>query len=172
MEITYIDEKNVRIKGKQVTLTTQLPAGKVKTPTDAVLLIGNNRSTEFFNQEAGVVFQGAGEYEVKGTKVTGFSAGEEVMFTVRLDGLSIFIGQVSGALLMKDKLHEHDIAVLIANDVLSEAVMSMLSARVFVFLGEKSDENAKAFEKSATKVGKYVVAKDKLPAETEFIFLG
>ena len=172
MEITYIDEKNVRIKGQQVSLTTQLPAGKVKTPTDAVILLGTNRSTEFFDTDAGVVFQGSGEYEVKGTKITGFSAGEEVMFTVRLDGLSVFVGQVTGAMAMKDKLHEHDIAVLIADDVLSEAVMGMLSARVFVFLGEKSDENAKAFEKTVTKVGKYVVTKDKLPAETEFVFLG
>ncbi|HSD98858.1 MAG TPA: hypothetical protein VLB73_04155 [Patescibacteria group bacterium] len=169
MEIAYSDG-GLRIKGKQVTLATQL--GKSKTPTDAVILLGKNHATEFFSNDAGVVFQGAGEYEIKGTKVTGFKAGESAMYTIRLEGLSLFVGYVSGAVAMKDKLHEHDIAILLADDVLPESIMGILNARVVIFAGEKTAENAKAFEKEGATINKYAITKDKLPAETEFVFLG
>lgn len=170
MEISYIDEKNVRLKGKQVSLTTQL--GKAKNPSDSVLLIGKEHSTEYMSKDSGVVFQGAGEYEIKGTKVTGFTAGDESMYTVRLDGLTIFVGPVSAALIMKDKLHEHDVVVLLADDILTEPVMAVFNARVFVLFGEKAQENMKAREKESPAVNKYVVTKDKLPTETEFVLLG
>lgn len=172
MEISYIDEGAVRIKGKQVTLITKLLKNKSKNPTDAVLLLGTDRSTDFFDRDAGVIFEGAGEYEIKGTKVTGFKAGESVMYTIRLEGLTLFVGYASGAQAMKDKLHEHDIAVVLADDVLSEAVRGVLNAQVFLFAGEKLAESAKAFDKELTKVSKYAVTRDKLPTETTYIFLG
>lgn len=169
MEISYIDGGNIRLKGKQVSLTTQL--GKAKNPSDCVLLLGTSHSTDYLDKDSGIVFQGAGEYEVKGTKVTGFLANGSAMYTVRLDGMSIFVGPVSGALAMKDKLHEHDVVVFLADDMLSETVMGIFNARALLFYGEKAAENVKALEKSASTVAKYVVTKDKLPAETEFVVL-
>jgi len=145
---------------------------KGKQAGDATLLTGTLTTPEFFSPDTGVVFEGAGEYEVKGTKITGFRGGEEVMYTVTLDGMSVFVGTVTSTEKVKDKLHEHDVAILFANDVLSQGVMGVLNANVFIFVGEKEDENAKAFGKEATKVSKYAVTKDKLPAEKEFVFLG
>lgn len=171
MEIVYVSENVVRLKGKQVTLVTNFLEGKTKTPSDGVLLLGTLRSPEFFKEESGIIFQGPGEYEVKGTKITGFKVEEEVMYTVHMDGMSIFVGNVSSSLKMKDKLHEHDIAVLFADAELSQAVMGVVNARVLVFSGEKSQDNAKAFDKPFVTTGKYVVTKDKLPSETEFVFL-
>ncbi len=172
MEISYITPTNVRIKGKQVTLVTNLPAGKSKTPADGSLLLGTEQSKEFFTEESGIIFQGPGEYEVKGTKITGFKIDEEVMYTVTMEGMAVFVGNVTSAVMFKEKLHEHDVAVLFANDVLSQTVMGVINARVLIFVGEKAEENAKAFDKPHAIVGKYVVTKDKLPQETEFIFLG
>lgn len=171
MEIAYLSEKNVRIKGKQVTLVTQL-SEKSKTPSDAVLLVGKETSPTFISEAVGVVFQGAGEYEIKGTKITGFKVEDEVMYTVQLDGISLFVGDVSSALKMKDKLHEHDVAICFANDLLSQNVMGVLNARVFLFVDGMAEENAKAFGKEFVPVNKYAITKDKLPAETEFVFLG
>lgn len=172
MEIAYIHEKNAKIKGKQVTLITDLPEGKSKIVSDGVLLLGTQRSPEFAREELGIIFQGPGEYEVKGTKITGFKTNEEAMYTVTLDGMSVFVGNVSSAEKTKDTLHEHDIALLFADEVLSQATMGVLNAKVLIFLGEKTGENAKAFDKQMQKVNKYAVTKDKLPVETEFVFLG
>ena len=169
MEISSIDP-GIRIKGKQIVLTTFI--GKSKTPSDAVLLVGEEHVTTFFDRDSGVVFQGDGEYEVKGTKITGFSANGKSMYTVRLEGMSIFVGPVSGAMSMKDKLHEHDVVILLSDDVLSETVMGIFNAKVFLFYGEKAIDSMKAFEKTSPAVNKYVATKDKLPAETEFILLG
>lgn len=172
MEIAYITPTNVRIKGKQITLVTNLPTGKSKTPADATILLGKERTTEFVKEDTGIIFQGPGEYEVNGTKLTGFKADDEVMYTVVVDGMNIFVGNITSAVQFKDKLHEHNIAVLFANDVLSQAAMGMLGASVLVFIGEKAEENAKAFGKQYAVVGKYTVTKDKLPSEPEFVFLG
>lgn len=172
MEIAYINEKNIKLKGKQVTILINLPEGKAKQQADTVLLLGKERTTDFFAGDSGIVFQGPGEYEVKATKITGFKVDEEVMYTITLDGISIFIGNVSSAEKIKDTLHEHNIAVLFANDVLSQATMGVFNASVLVFTGEKSLENAKAFDKEVAPVGKYAITKDKLPSETEFVFLG
>ncbi|HYK08796.1 MAG TPA: hypothetical protein VEW42_04840 [Candidatus Eisenbacteria bacterium] len=172
MEIAYLSEKNVKIKGKQVTLVTALPEGKNKVTSDAVLLLGAQRSSEFTHSELGIVFQGPGEYEVKGTKITGFKTGEEVMYTVNVDGMSLFVGNVSSAEKAKDTLHEHDVALLFADEVLSQATMGVLNARIIIFVDGMSLENAKAFDKEGAKVNKYAVTKDKIPAETEFVFLG
>src|SRR5260221_6667515 len=164
MEIAYISERNAKIKGKQVTLVTDLPEGKNKIVSDGVLLLGAKRSPEFLSTELGIIFQGPGEYEVKGTKITGFKTGEEAMYTVTLDGISLFVGNVSSAEKMKDKLHEHDVALLFCNEVLSQATMGVINARVLIFMGEKDSETAKAFGKEGTVAAKYVVTKDKLPA--------
>lgn len=172
MDITYLSEKNLRIKGKQATLSINLPEGKAKSISDAVLLLGMSRTSDFFQEELGVVIEGPGEYEIKGTKITGFKTGDEVMYTVMVDGMSVFVGNVSSADKMKEKLHEHHVAILFADDALSQAVMGVLNASVLIFVGSKTEDNAKAFDKQMTKVGKYSVTKDKLPQETEFVFLG
>lgn len=169
MEIVFVDESSVRIKGKHVTFLVN-PSSKNKIPTDATLLIGSNRLSNFF--DSGILFQGPGEYEVKGTKVTGFATDKDVMYTIMIDGMSVFVGSVAAAVQAKDTLHEHNIAILFANEALSQTTMGILNANVLVFLGEKAQENATTFGKEFAKVSKYVVTKEKLPSETEFVFLG
>ena len=145
---------------------------KTKVPVEATLLVGKERSTELSEEATGVLFQGAGEYEVRGTKITGFSMENGVMFTIHIDNLNVFVGTVSSAVQAKDKLHEHDMAILFADEVLGQTTMGILNASVLLFVGEKAEENAKAFDKPFQTVGKYTVTKDKLPQETEFVFLG
>jgi len=171
MEIVYVDTTSIRLKGKQVSLLVN-PSAKNKVSVDASLLTGSERLTSFFDENTGVLFQGPGEYEVKGTKVTGFTMADDVMYTVMIDGMAVFIGTISAAMQAKDKLHEHQVAILLANGVLSQTTMGILNASVLVFVDEKAEENAKAFGKEFQKVGKYVITKDKLPSETEFVFLG
>lgn len=172
MDIAYLSPNSIKIKGKQTTILVNPMDAKGKQTGDTTLLLGTLTTPEFFSPDTGVIFEGAGEYEVKGTKITGFRGGDEVMYTITLDGMSVFVGNATSAEKTKDKLHEHDAAIIFANEVLSQGVMGVLNANVFVFVGEKIDENAKAFGKEATMVNKYSVTKDKLPAEKEFVFLG
>lgn len=163
----------IRIKTKQATLFVELLEEKVKNPVDATLLLGTNQTKQLFSENLGVIFQGAGEYEVKGVKITGFRAEGDVMYTLSADGMTVFVGKVTSALKAKDKLHEHDMALFIADEVLTQATMGQLNGTVLVFSGEKAGENMQAFGKEAvTPINKYSLTKDKLPSETEFVLLG
>lgn len=170
MEIAVVGN-SLRIKGKQVTLLVGNPNEKIKNPVDALLLLGNESTKTLFSDMYGVAFQAPGEYEVKGAKITGFSAESDVMYTVSLDGLSVFIGKISSSLKAKDRLHEHDIAVLQSDETLSQAALGFLNPRGIVFYGTKATENLKAFGKDIPAASKYLVTKDKLPQETEFVLL-
>lgn len=173
MEIAYLSGNGLRIKGKQATFVVDPQDTKGKITGDATLLLGTSQTTKLFSEELGVVFQGPGEYEVKAVKVTGFRAEGETMYTLSIDGLSVFVGRVSSSMKAKDKLHEHDIAVLLADDVLSQATMGLLNPNAIVFYGEKASDNTKAFGKEdALAANKYATTKDKLPQETEFVILG
>lgn len=171
MEIAYVSSQSVRIKGKQVTLLVN-PTEKNKVAVDAEVVTGKEREKNLTPENVGILFQGPGEYEVKGTKITGFTMDDDVMYTITLEGMSVFVGSVTAAMQAKDKLHEHNVAILLANEILSQTTMGILNASVLLFVDEKAEENAKAFGKELQKVSKYVITKDKLPAETEFVFLG
>lgn len=172
MEIAVVSPKSIKIKTKQSLLFAgeQLES-KVKNPADATLLLGDTTSPHFFSEENGVVFQGAGEYEVKAVKITGSRIEKQVMYTISADGLSVFVGKVSTATLAKDKVHEHDVAVLEADEVVAQSVIGLLNASAIVLYGEKAQESAKAIGKEAATASKYAVTKDKLPSETEVTIL-
>lgn len=173
MEIAFLPGNSLKIKGKQATLIVDPADPKGKITGDAALLLGTSHTAQIFREDVGVVFQGAGEYEIKGVKITGFKAEGETMYTISVDGLSIFVGKVSSSIKAKDKLHEHDIAALFADEVLPQATMGLVNPNVILFYGEKAGENTKAFGKEdVSPVNKYVTTKDKLPQEKEFVILG
>jgi hypothetical protein len=173
MEIAFLPGNSIRIKGKQATLIVDPADTKGKVTGDAALLLGDSHTQHVFREDVGVVFQGAGEYEVKGVKITGFKAEGETMYTISVDGLSVFVGKVTSSIKAKDKLHEHDLAVLFADEVLPQATMGLINPNVILFYGEKAGENTKAFGKEdVSPVNKYVTTKDKLPQEKEFIVFG
>ncbi|HXS14748.1 MAG TPA: hypothetical protein VN711_01350 [Candidatus Saccharimonadales bacterium] len=173
MEIAIQNGNTVRIKGKLASFLVNPDASKVKAPADGTLLMGDNKTSEFFQENLGVVFQGAGEYEVKGAKVTGVRVEADTVYTLSVDGVSVYAGKVSTTTKAKDKLHEHDMVLLEADEVLTQAIMGQLSPRVILFYGEKAAETVKSFGKEAVEVSsKYAVTKDKLPLETVFVLLG
>ncbi len=173
MEIAILNGNGLRIKGKQATLVVDPGETKGKVTADATLLLGVSQTSRLFQEDLGVVFQGPGEYEVKGIKITGFKAEGETMYTLTVDGLSVFVGKVTSSIKAKDKLHEHDVAVLFADEVLPQATMGLLNPSAIVFYGEKTADNTKAFGKEAVApTNKYTTSKDKLPQETEFVILG
>lgn len=173
MEIAFLPGNSLRIKGKQATLIVDPSDPKGKVTGDGALLLGASQTPHVFREDVGVIFQGPGEYEVKGVKITGFKAEAELMYTINIDGLIVFVGKVSTSVKAKDKLHEHDVAVLFADEVLPQATMGLLNPRVILFYAEKAEENPKAFGKEAVApINKYVTTKDKLPQETEFVILG
>lgn len=173
MEIAFLQGNGLKIKGKQVTVIVDQTDPKGKTTADAMLLLGASRTSDLFREDTGVVFQGPGEYEVKGVKITGFKTEGETVYTMSVDGMSVFVGRVTSSVKAKDKLHEHDVAVFFADEVLPQATMGLLNPNVIVFYGEKAAENTKSFGKEeVAAVGKYTTTKDKLPAEKEFVLLG
>ncbi len=173
MDVALISPDSVKIKTKQALFVVGSFDEKAKFAPNATLLLGNTQTTTLFSENYGVVFQGPGEYETKGVKVTGFQSENQTMYTVSADGLSIFVGKISSSLLSKDTLHEHDIAILSCDEIINQSIMGFLNAHVIIFYGEKTNECIKVIGKEVgSSVGKYAVVKEKLPSETEVVMLG
>lgn len=102
MEVTFFGMNCVRLTGKQASLLCDpAPAGKpggdVKGTIDATLL---TRVADSGAKTAGRVFDGPGEYEIKGSMITAVpGADESTLFSVGVDGVRVgVLGSVSAEL--------------------------------------------------------------------------
>lgn len=87
MENSYLGNNSVRIAGRSVTFVTDPQAGASKKSTADVSLItaGSN------DVASGLVIDSPGEYEVKGTMITGVPVGEGTAYVVQGDNARIGI---------------------------------------------------------------------------------
>jgi L-ascorbate metabolism protein UlaG (beta-lactamase superfamily) len=107
MDITFLGSGCVKLNGKQVTIICdpfdqQSGLGRVKATPEAVLYSSPQRQ-----EISGMAIEGPGEYEIKGTLITGVPArlhidaeGEKgTSYSVRMDGINVvFLGNVDGNL--------------------------------------------------------------------------
>lgn len=172
MEVTTLAEKGVKIKGKAAIFGVNPVGGRAKNVVDAVILVDRTIPTSSLNVEDNpVVFNGPGEYEVKGIKLTGLGKNGEIAYLGKIDNIDTFIIKASAAAKGKDLLKECQVAIIEADMEIEESVIASLNANVIVLFGEKVEEVAKALGKTPNKTAKYVITKDKLPSELEVVIL-
>lgn len=168
MEIALLNEKSLRVKGKQGSVIIN-PFGKA---TDANGFILFEASIDEKIPEDKLVISGPGEYEFSGIKVSGIKLGSSVAYGIRVDRIEILIGR--GDVIGKDysKLHEYHIAVLRIDDVVDPSFVTSIASNVIIFYGIKAQESMKQLANDAYNTeSKYVVTFDKLPQEIEKIVL-
>ncbi|TAK88966.1 hypothetical protein EPO04_02555 [Patescibacteria group bacterium] len=102
MEVTFIGMNCVKVVGKQVTVLcdpspTGQPGGDVKGVVDTTLL---TRAAEKSVKTAGRLFDGPGEYEIKGSMITAVAtADESTLYAVSVDGIRVgLLGSVTAEL--------------------------------------------------------------------------
>ena len=109
MDITYLGAGSVKLSGKNLNLVCdpyddKMGLGKFNTKTDVVVLTGPEG---FGRVEGARVFDGPGEYEVKGATITGVPARLHIdesgyrgtAYSVVIDGINVVMtGNIAGKL--------------------------------------------------------------------------
>ena len=169
MEITLLPQQGLKLKGKKVTFGIDVK--DAITNFNAVLLTIPDESVAPLLENT-VVLMGAGDYEVSGVKITGIRGGEEVVYSVSVEGLEIIIGTTEALEKAKHKIKEHHVAIISVSHDIDSAFATGLATNAVIFYGEKAAEVVEHFAKEGVKKeSKYQVIVDKLPTEMETVLL-
>lgn len=168
MEISLVPQSALRIKGKQMTIGID----QIDKNNSRGTIVLNRNPDDFKAQEDHVLIDGAGEYEVGGIKINGTRSGQNVLYSMNVDGVEVLIGKISALDAMQHKLKEHHIVVALCDGIVTATFLTSLASNVVMFYGEKAVEISQAFGKDTVKpMAKYTTTKDKLPTEVETIIL-
>lgn len=169
MEIALVSPTSIRLKSKLASLVVDPGLGKTKVQADAILLL-QAQVTDVDVEGSRLTLAGPGEYEVGGVKITGVKNTESTSYYLTLDGISVLIA-IASSLKGKENLRDVDVAVFLSDSLVDTAALATVASGAAIFYGPMSAENIKALGKETQPVNKYVVTKDKLPAEMETILL-
>ena len=166
MEIGLLQKSALRIKGKVATFVVN-PQDAVAA--NAVLMLDSN--SEYTSEEA-VVLQGAGEYEIAGVKISGLRSDNTVLYSMTLEDLDLIVGSLKTLSLMQHKTKEHNIVMVLCDEVGDASFLTSLAVNAVIFYGEHAQEVAQGFEKEKLQqLNKYTVSLSKLSPEMETILL-
>lgn len=174
MEIALISKDVIKIRGKRASLVVDPMNLGVKTAADMILLFHDFSSHSFPKIEGSrLTIYGAGDYEVSGIKISGEGLQEGIIYTVRVDGMSLLLTESKVLKKLQGNLGESQMVVVKADESLDASAVAALSPRVVVLYGEHALEIAKSLGKeSIAPVSKYSTTLEKLPEEMEVVVLG
>ena len=173
MEISIVDKNTIKIKGKNVNFIVDPTSGMPKTPADAILFLNDSEDTDFQASkvdEARVIIKGPGSFEVGGARVSAVRAGNGLFYSLNIDGISVALGNTTGAESQQDK-GSCNVLVLNVNSDFKETMASSFEPSVSVLYGEKADAAAKLLGKEFQTVSKFSQAADKLPTDPQVVLL-
>jgi len=171
MEIAKISSKGIRVKTKIATIALSPFDVKGKVFFDCILLY-DKKNSDFPSFEINpLIIDGPGEYEIKGVKLNGINKKDTLQYYGRLDGIDIVFVQGSTAQKGKEMVQECQIAVIDADTALDQSTIAAFGANAVVLYGEYAKDTAQKIGKDTTSSTKYVLSKDKLPADLEVILL-
>ena len=167
MDFAILTENGIKLKGKQSVILIDSSSARAKVPADAILQLLQQNASE----DQTLIIQGPGEYETKGTKITGTRTDKDMWYEIVMEGVDILIGRATTITRAKDKLRDFDVALIYADDVISQQALGVISPSVFITYGEKAKETITSLGKENGEVNKYTTTKDKLPSEMEIVLL-
>ncbi len=167
MEIVVLPQNVLRIKGKQNSLYVNPTE---KQSATVAIIIGAGERPKF--SEDTVVIDGAGEYEVGGMRISGVRTGDDVVYSMIVDGVDVLLGTLTGLENGQSKIKEHSVVVVLAQTVREASFVTSYASNALIFYGDKSEEIVSSLEKEGVHtLAKYQTALDKLPAEMEIVRL-
>jgi hypothetical protein len=174
MEITYLDNKCLKIRSKKATFVVDPIFDMPKTEADFILLLKDEKYNLQKISDYRLVISGSGEYEIGGIKISGKRTGLDFVYSIILDKLELIIGKADAISKMPDKAKEHEFAILNTDSVLSESIITIIEPRVVILYGDKIEESIKALSKDSSAIQrtkKYSIKDNQLPEEMEVVVL-
>lgn len=171
MEITKVSQEGIKIKTKLATFAVTPIGAKGKIAVDCVLFYSRNDKVLPAFETAPLIIEGAGEYEIKGLKLTGISKKESIIYIGKIEGIDVVLMQASSAQKGKEMLNECQIAIIDADSQLDQSTIAAFNANIIVLYGAYALETSKNIEKNVINTTKYATSKDKLPGEMEVVVL-
>jgi hypothetical protein len=169
MEISLLSKTSLRIKGKRSVIAID---PQDKTTSNAAILLSMPRAKANTYDAETVIINGPGEYEIGGIKIKGTVSGNDVIYFLSVDGISILIGKIESLDKMQQKLQENNIVLALSDMVLPASFLTSLASNALIFYGEKAFEISQSFGKNDLKpIQKYITTLDKLPQEMEAVLL-
>lgn len=172
MEIFQISKNSIKIKGKNSSFAVD-PNDliKAKTQADAVIvLLGESLNLDKIEEQR-VIIQGPGEYEVSGTKVTGFLLEGKNAYSLQLDGIDVLLASLETLKKLKEPTRDYKILVLNANAIIDGSEITALAPSVVLLFGEKAEDVAKTLSGNTSRLPKFVLKKEQLPEEMQVVVL-
>ncbi|PIP74527.1 MAG: hypothetical protein CO135_03035 [Candidatus Levybacteria bacterium CG_4_9_14_3_um_filter_35_16] len=174
MEITYLENKCLKIKGKKTVLIFNPNLLISKTVGDVVIFLKDINYDLKKVDEYRLVISGPGEYEIGGIKISGKESEGDLMYSLVLEKMEVIIGIAEAVARLKDKIKVHQIAILCVDGELQESVITVIEPRIVVLYGDNSLGGVKSLGKDVAtvlKTKKLSTSKDKLPEEMEVVVL-
>lgn len=164
MEIAVISG-GVRIKGKLATLAV---ASFQEKTAQAVLALQKAKTIPANS----LVFDGAGEYEIGGVKISTVRSENDLIHSVNVEGVTVLVGEITAIERTHTKFAEHDIVLLVCNSEANPSFASSLTTHATLFVGEKAKEVCEKLAKSNTiESNKYSATSGKFPEESQTVVL-
>ncbi len=170
MDISILSETSIKIKGKTASFAIDPRNIKGKVEVDAVIVCDNDVLATDRIESSRLTIQGPGEYEIGGVKISGVKSQNHSLYYLSLDNMVVMVGKASD-LKGKESIRDADIVVIHADSVVDTSLLATLNPKTAVFYGEFAKANGTALGKEVTPVGKYIITRDKLPAELEAVLL-
>ncbi|MHB8483993.1 MAG: MBL fold metallo-hydrolase [Nitrospiria bacterium] len=168
MEITIAKPAALKLRGKSASLAVN-PTSTV-VGYAGVLVVGDN--PKISSETDAIVFDGPGEFEVGGIKITGYRGEPGLAYNLIIDNVNILIGDAETLSKVQNKVKEADILLLETMKEIDAAFVSAYEAKIVIFYGTFAGSVAEELSKeNVTKMSKFSITKDKLPEETQTVVL-
>jgi hypothetical protein len=169
MEIALLSKGTLRIKEKNAMLVVD-PHEKEQVGANGIILLEYSSQTGL-NDES-VILNGPGEYEVAGIKISGTKKDRDTIYSLRIEGVEVLLGQLHALEKMQHKLQEHNVVIVQCSSEGSPSFLTSLASNVIILYGERAAELVQSIGKGDVKtMSKYAVTLGKLPTEVETILL-
>jgi hypothetical protein len=170
MEMNILSGNGLRIRSKKGTIGINSPLQKEQF--NGVILIGQKSNGQSYIEDEMVVIDGPGDYEVAGLKISGTRNKEATVYSLIVDNVEILIGDIQALSDAHQKLKEHHLLVILADQNMDTSFATSLASKAIVLYGEKAGEVVHTFAKEGVKeMAKYQATLEKLPLEMETILL-
>lgn len=170
MDIALLSPSSVKIKGKSISFLVEPRDTKGKITGECIITFDSTPIDISSIEEARVILNGPGDYEIGGVKIAGIKSPEGNSYFLSIDGLSVFLARAS-SLHSKESLKDASVVVLFADSSVDMSLLATISPSVVVVYGPSATATLSALGKPSDPVNKYSVTKDKLPTEMEAVLL-
>ena len=170
MEVSYLGKNSVRIASRAVTFVSdpQAGAGKKSTADVSLITAGVNDAA------AGLVIDCPGEYEVKGTMITGLPVGEGTAYVIQGDSSTVGILSDTTETLSAEALEQLSELDVLFISAAGYELIGKLEPKYVVPLGEGDELKKFLDEMGATaseKQSKLKITGRDVPEETTVVVL-